>query len=103
MYTIMYTLFTGNEYKLQWLCRIKCILDNSGLSYILDNQKTIDTAICKIKLYIGKLNKWNTTMQNKRNIAWQTEQCMENRTVLGNRTVQGKQYSAEQTGQCRTI
>ena len=46
MYTIICTLFTRNEYKTQWLCRIKCILDNCGLSYIWDNRTTIDTATC---------------------------------------------------------
>ena len=47
MYTIIFTLFTRNEYKAKWLCRIKCILDSCGLSYIWDNQTTIDTATCK--------------------------------------------------------
>ena len=46
MYTIIFTLFTRNEYKAQWLCRIKCILHHCSLSYIWDNQ-TIDTATCK--------------------------------------------------------
>ena len=54
MYTIIFTLFTRNEYKAKWLCRIKCILDSCGLSYMWDNQTTIDTATCK-KLYINKL------------------------------------------------
>ena len=47
MYTIIFTLSTRNEYKAKWLCRIKCILDSCGLSYIWDNQTTIDTATCK--------------------------------------------------------
>ena len=54
MYTIIFTLFTRNEYKAKWLCRIKCFLDNCDFSYIWDNQATIDTAPCK-KLYINKL------------------------------------------------
>ena len=50
MYTIIFTLLTRNEYKAQWLCRINYILDNCGLSYIWDNQATIDTATYK-KIY----------------------------------------------------
>ena len=47
MYTIIFTVFTRNEYNAKLLCKIKCILDNCGLSYIWDNQTTIDTATCK--------------------------------------------------------
>ena len=51
MYIIILTLFTRNVYKAQWLCRIKYIWDNCGLSYIRDNQTTIGTATCKGNVY----------------------------------------------------
>ena len=34
IYTITLKLFISGEYKTQWLSRVKCILDNCGLSYI---------------------------------------------------------------------
>ena len=44
MYKIIFTLFNRNEYKAKWLCKIKCILDTCGLSYIWNNHTTIDRA-----------------------------------------------------------
>ena len=47
IYTITLKLFISGEYKTQWLSRVKCILDNCGLSYIWLNQKRIDKSECK--------------------------------------------------------
>ena len=47
MYTIALKLFTLGEYKAKWLCRVKCILENGGLSYIWETQDIIDTKICQ--------------------------------------------------------
>ena len=42
VYTIALKLFTKGEYKANWSCRGKCILDNCGLSYIWHHQQFID-------------------------------------------------------------
>ena len=47
IYTITLKLFISGEYKTQWLSRVKCILDNCGLSYIWLNQNCIDKSKCK--------------------------------------------------------
>ena len=47
IYTITLKLFISGEYKTQWLSRVKCILDNCGLSYIWLNQNRIDKSKCK--------------------------------------------------------
>ena len=33
VYMIVLKLFLRDEFKARWLCRVKCILDNCGLSY----------------------------------------------------------------------
>ena len=38
-----FNLFVRNEYKGNWLCRVKYIIDNLGLSYLWVDQSTIDT------------------------------------------------------------
>ena len=48
MYKTVFNLFTRDEYKAQWLCRVKTILDNCGLSYMWVDQHTIDTRRCRI-------------------------------------------------------
>ena len=47
IYMTALQLFNRDEYKIQWLCRVKYILDNCGLSYMWLNQHTIDTTQCK--------------------------------------------------------
>ena len=47
IYTITLKLFISGEYKTQWLSRVKCILDNCGLSYIWLNQNRMDKSKCK--------------------------------------------------------
>ena len=48
VYMIVLKLFLMDEYKARWLCRVKCILDNCGLSYMWYNQHLIDAKQCKI-------------------------------------------------------
>lgn len=48
IYNIVFRLYTLNEYKCKWLCKIKNILDDCGLSYMWDHQDTIDTKQCKL-------------------------------------------------------
>ena len=43
----MLNLHINNVYKAKWICKIKSILDNCGLSYIWDNQEVIDIQQCK--------------------------------------------------------
>ena len=47
IYTITLKLFISGEYKTQWLSRVKCILDNCGLSYIWLNQNRMGKSKCK--------------------------------------------------------
>ena len=47
IYNIALKLFTIGDYKTQWLCKVKCILDSCGLSYIWDNQSEINTNVCR--------------------------------------------------------
>ena len=51
IYTITLKLFISGEYKTQWLSRVKCILDNCGLSYIWLNQNRIDKSKCKFIIH----------------------------------------------------
>ena len=51
VYIIALKLYTTGSFKAQWICKIKSILDNCGLSYIWDNQEEIDTRQCKILIY----------------------------------------------------
>ena len=48
VYMIVLKLFLRDECKVGWLCRVKCILDNCGLSYMWYNQHLIDAKQCKI-------------------------------------------------------
>ena len=47
VYMITFNLFVRGEYKSKWLSRAKYILDYCGLSYIWNDQSTIDTYHCK--------------------------------------------------------
>ena len=47
VYNIALKLFVIGDYRTQWLCRVKCILDSCGLSYIWDNQREINTNVCR--------------------------------------------------------
>ena len=47
MYMISFNLFYRDEYKSKWLSRVKYILDNSGLSYMWDNQQLLNSKQCK--------------------------------------------------------
>ena len=40
---IAHNLFVRNVYKVKWLCRVKNIVDNRGLSYLRLNQSMMDT------------------------------------------------------------
>ena len=64
VYMIVLKLFLRDEYKARWLCRVKCILDNCGLSYMWYNQHLIDAKQCKIITYKRiediALQKWYT-------------------------------------------
>ena len=61
---IVLKLFLRDEYKARWLCRVKCILDNCGLSYMWYNQHLIDAKQCKIitckRIEDIALQKWYT-------------------------------------------
>ena len=57
-------LFGIDEYKSQWLERVKYILDSCGLSYMWYNQHAIPTKKCKVIKH-GRIEdiaqqKWNT-------------------------------------------
>ena len=42
-YMIAHNLFVRDVYKAKWLCRVKNIVDNCGLSYLWLNKSMIDT------------------------------------------------------------
>ena len=42
VYMIAHNLFVRDVYKAKWLCRVKNIVDNCGLSYLWLNQSMID-------------------------------------------------------------
>ena len=41
------TMFSNDLYKTHWICRVKNILDNCGLSYMWKKQSTLDNSTCK--------------------------------------------------------
>ena len=43
VYMIAHNLFVRDVYKAKWLCRVKHIVDNCGLSYLWLNQSMMDT------------------------------------------------------------
>ena len=51
IYRISLNLFCREEYKGKWLCKIKCILANCGLSYIWLEQDNINTKECKLVIH----------------------------------------------------
>ena len=61
---IALNLFRRDEYKSQWLKRVKYILDSYGLSYMWYNQHVIPTKQCKTNIHRRiediALQKWNT-------------------------------------------
>ena len=64
VYMIALNLFRRDEYKSQWLKRVKYILDSCGLSYMWYNQHEIPTKQCKIIIHRRiediAVQKWNT-------------------------------------------
>ena len=62
VYMIVLKLFLRDEYKALSLCRVKCILDNCGLSYMWYNQHLIDAKQCNniTCKRIEELHKWYT-------------------------------------------
>ena len=64
VYRIALNLFRRDEYKSQWLKRVKYILDSCGLSYMWYNQHEIPTKQCKVIIHRRiediALQKWNT-------------------------------------------
>ena len=55
-------LFSNDLYKTHWICKVKSILDNSGLSYMWEYNdvcKNLWTYMCNI--YIA-LNRWYTDL-----------------------------------------
>ena len=57
-------LFRRDEYKSQWLKRVKYILDSCGLSYMWYQQQELSTKQCKVIIHQRiediALQKWNT-------------------------------------------
>ena len=64
VYIIALNLFRRDEYKSQWLKRVKYIMDNCGLSYMWYQQQETPTKQCKIIIHQRiediALLKWNT-------------------------------------------
>ena len=56
------TLLSNDLYKTHWICKVKSILDNYGLSYMWENQCTLD--VCKNIIFRRiddiALNRWYT-------------------------------------------
>ena len=48
VYMIALKLFRRDEYKSQWLKRVKYILDSCGLSYMWYQQQELSTKQCKV-------------------------------------------------------
>jgi len=51
IYKISLNLFSRDIYKAKWLCKIKCVLDNCGLSYVWFDQENINTRQCKLLIH----------------------------------------------------
>ena len=68
VYSIALKLFVKEEYKTYWLCRVQCILDSCGLSYMWDNQHEMNTTICQKvihrKIEDIALQHWYTDISN---------------------------------------
>ena len=64
VYMIELKLFRRDEYKSQWLKRVKYILDSCGLSYMWYQQQQLSTKQCKVIIHQRiediALQKWNT-------------------------------------------
>ena len=64
VYMIALKLFRRNEYKSQWLKRVKYILDSCGLSYMWYQQQELSTKQCRVIIHQRiediALQKWNT-------------------------------------------
>ena len=64
VYMIALKLFRRDEYKSQWLKRVKYILDSCGLSYMWYQQQELFTKQCKFIIHQRiediALQKWNT-------------------------------------------
>ena len=60
------TLFSNDLYKTHWICKVKSILDNCGLSYMWENQCTLDNSTCKNIIFRRiddiALNRWYTDL-----------------------------------------
>ena len=64
VYMIALKLIRRDEYKSQWLKRVKYILDSCGLSYMRYKQQELSTTQCEViiqRIYDITLQKWNTT------------------------------------------
>ena len=63
-YMIAHNLFVRDVYKAKWLCRVKNIVDNCGLSYLWLNQSMMDTNQAKQLIHTRikevPLHKWYT-------------------------------------------
>ena len=59
-------MFSNGLYKTHWICKVKSILDNCGLSYMWENQCTLDNSTCKninfIRIDDVALNRWYTDL-----------------------------------------
>ena len=51
VYMMALKLFSRDEYKSQWLKRVKYILDSCGLSYMWYQQKELSTKQCKVIIH----------------------------------------------------
>ena len=66
IYRMALTLFSNDLYKTHWICKVKSILDNCGLSYMWENQCTLDNSTCKNIIFRHiddiALNRWYTDL-----------------------------------------
>ena len=47
IYRMALALFPDDLYKTHWICKVKSILDNCEISYMWENQCTLDNSTCK--------------------------------------------------------
>ena len=64
IYRMVLALFSNYLYKTHWICKVKSILDNCGLSYTWENQCTLDNSACENVIFRRiddiALNRWYT-------------------------------------------
>ena len=66
-YRMALSLFSNDLYKTHWICKVKRILDNCGLSYMWENLCTLDNSTCKNIIFrriddIIAMNRWYTDL-----------------------------------------